>query len=138
MEYPLFAVTWIFKNLFRCIVNKKRQKLLSFTLQRRKSWVRNFILDDLALNIISKLVWAYIPIGICWIKSLSIYYHDLFMSSSWHLTLWFRNPKPFNHPPLTSNPNPMFYNKILLISNILYVLTNKKNSFSSFQQLVFY
>jgi hypothetical protein len=25
MEYPLFAVTWIFKNLFRCIVTKKRQ-----------------------------------------------------------------------------------------------------------------
>jgi hypothetical protein len=105
--------------------------LLSLTLQRRKSWVRNFILDELVLNIISKLVQAYIPMGTCWIKSLWIYYHDLFMSSSWHLSLWFHNPKPPNHilPPPTSNPNPMFYNKILPISNILEVLTSKKNSF---------
>jgi hypothetical protein len=135
MEYQLFAITWIFKNLFRCIVNKKRQfkntQIVQLHVTKKESWVRNFILDELVLNIINKLMQSYIPINTCWIKSLWIYYHDLFMSSSWHLSLWFCNPKLFNHilPPSTSNPNPMFYNKILPISNILEVLTSKTNSF---------
>jgi hypothetical protein len=105
--------------------------LFNFTLQRRKYWVRNFILDELALNIIGKLVRMYIPIGTCWIKSLWFYYHYLFMSSSWRLRLWFHNPKPSNHilSPLTSSPNPIFYNEILLIFNILEVFTSEKNSF---------
>jgi hypothetical protein len=39
------------------------------------------------------------------------------------------NPLITLSPPSTSSPNPIFYNKILPISNILEVLTSEKNSF---------